>query len=98
MLDPRLFARRDFGTGAAAITVQFLAFFGFIFVVMQYLQCVAGYSLLKAAAAMLPFAAVMVPLARNAPRIAAKFGDHRVGAVGPVLMAAAMGRVRPVAG
>lgn len=91
MLDPRLFARRGFGTGAAAITVQFLAFFGFIFLAMQYLQFVAGYSALKAAAAMLPFAAVMIPLARNAPKVAARFGANRVGAAGLVLMAAAMG-------
>lgn len=90
MLDPRLFARRGFGTGSAAITVQFLAFFGFIFLAMQYLQFVAGYSALKAAAAMLPFAAVMIPLARNAPKVAARFGANRVGAAGLVLMAAAM--------
>lgn len=90
MLDPRLFARRGFGTGAAAITVQFLAFFGFIFVAEQYLQFIAGYSALKAATAMLPFALVMVPLARNAPRIAARFGANRVGAVGLALMAVAM--------
>jgi EmrB/QacA subfamily drug resistance transporter len=90
MLDPRLFVRRGFGTGAAAITVQFLAFFGFIFVAMQYLQFVAGYSPLKAAVAMLPFAAVMIPLARNAPRIAARIGDNRAGALGLVLMAAGM--------
>ena len=90
MLDPRLFARRGFGTGSAAITVQFLAFFGFIFIAEQYLQFVAGYSALKAATAMLPFAVVMIPMARNAPRVAARFGPNRVGAVGLVLMAVAM--------
>ena len=90
MLDPRLFARRGFGTGAAAITVQFFAFFGFIFVAEQYLQFIAGYSALKAAIAMLPFAVVMIPLARNAPRVAVRFGANRVGAVGLVLMAVAM--------
>jgi len=45
---------------------------------------------LKAAAAMLPFAVVMIPLARNAPRIAARIGANRAGAVGLLLMAAAM--------
>lgn len=90
MLDPRLFRLRGFGTGSAAITVQFLAFFGFIFIAMQYLQFVVGYSALKAAAAMLPFAAVMIPLARNAPRIAARIGANRAGAIGLLLMAAAM--------
>jgi EmrB/QacA subfamily drug resistance transporter len=90
MLDPRLFANRAFGSGAATITVQFLAFFGFIFVAMQYLQFVAGYSPLKAAVAMLPFALVMIPMARNAPRAAARFGGNRVGGAGLVVMAAAM--------
>src|SRR5690606_20272939 len=90
MLDPRLFRLRGFGTGSAAITVQFLAFFGFVFIAMQYLQFVVGYSPLEAAAAMLPFAVVMIPLARNAPRIAARIGANRAGAIGLLLMAAAM--------
>jgi len=38
MLDPRLFALRGFGMGSLSITVQFLAAFGFFFVVIQYLQ------------------------------------------------------------
>ena len=37
-----LFARRGFSTGAVAITVQFLAFFGFIFVVVH---CLADFAL-----------------------------------------------------
>ena len=90
MLDPRLFLLRGFGTGSVAITVQFLAFFGFIFIAMQYLQFVAGYSPLEAAAAMLPFAVVMIPLARNAPRIAARIGPNRAGAIGLLLMAVGM--------
>jgi EmrB/QacA subfamily drug resistance transporter len=90
MLDPRLFARRGFGTGSVAITVQFLVFFGFIFVAEQYLQFINGYSALKAATAMLPFAVVMIPMARNAPKVAARFGANRVGAAGLALMAVAM--------
>ena len=90
MLDPRLFLLRGFGAGSASITIQFFAFFGFIFIVMQYLQFVVGYSALGAAVAILPFAVVMIPLSRKGPAIAARLGPNRVGAAGLVLMAAAM--------
>ena len=90
MLDPRLFRLRGFGTGSATITVQFLAFFGFIFIVMQYLQFVVGLSALEAAFAMLPFPVVMIPLSRQAPGIATRVGGNIIGAIGLVLMAVAM--------
>lgn len=90
MLDPRLFLLRGFGTGSLTITVQFMAFFGFVFLAMQYLQLVGGYSPLEAGFAMLPFAVVMMPLARVAPRIADRLGNNRIGAVGLTLMAIAM--------
>jgi EmrB/QacA subfamily drug resistance transporter len=88
MLDPRLFALRGFGMGSLSITVQFLAAFGFFFVVIQYLQYVAGYSPLRTAAAMLPLPVILIPLARAAPRIAARVGLNRVDSGGLLLMAA----------
>jgi EmrB/QacA subfamily drug resistance transporter len=87
MLDPRLFKLRGFGMGSLSITVQFLAAFGFFFVVIQYLQYVAGYTPLRAAAAMLPLPVVLIPLARAAPRIAVRVGLNRVDAGGLALMA-----------
>ena len=54
LLDPRLFRLRGFGTGSLSLTVQFFAAFGFFFIVLQYLQFVAGLSPLEAALAMLP--------------------------------------------
>ena len=87
MLDPRLFRRRGFGTGSLSLTVQFFAAFGFFFVVIQYLQFVAGLSPLEAAAVLLPLPAVMIPLARQAPHIAARYGINRVGATGLTLIA-----------
>src|SRR5213080_430523 len=38
MLDPRNFLRRGFGAGSLSITVQFFAFFGFLFLVLPYLS------------------------------------------------------------
>ena len=48
MLDPRLFRRRGFGAGSLSLTVQFFALFGFLFIALQYLQFVLGYSPLEA--------------------------------------------------
>jgi len=87
MLDPRLFLLRGFGMGSLSITVQFLAAFGFFFVVIQYLQYVAGYAPLHTAAALLPLPAILIPLARSAPKIASRVGLNRVDAGGLLLMA-----------
>ena len=62
--------------------VQFFATFGLFFVVIQYLQFVVGRSPLEAAVALLPLPLVMIPLARNAPRIARRVGFRRLAPVG----------------
>lgn len=90
MLDPRLFRLPGFGTGSLSLTVQFFAAFGFFFIILQYLQFVAGLSPLTAAAVMLPMPLVMIPTARNAPMIAARFGANRAGAAGLSLIAAGL--------
>src|SRR6266536_3308651 len=87
MLDPRNFLRRGFGAGSLSITVQFFAFFGFLFLVLPYLQLVLGYSPLQAAVALLPMAAVVIPLSRFAPRIAGRVGVRVTGPMGLGLMA-----------
>lgn len=86
LLDPRLFLRPAFTAGALSILVQFLAFFGFIFLFLQYLQLVRGYSPLEAAFAMLPLAFGIMPGARIAPRLAAKLGRTRVAGLGLSLL------------
>jgi EmrB/QacA subfamily drug resistance transporter len=87
MLDPRNFLRRGFGAGSLSISVQFFAFFGFLFIALPYLQLVLGYSPLQAAAALLPMAAVVIPLSRFAPKIAARLGVRVTGPIGLGLMA-----------
>ena len=93
MLDPRLFRLRGFGTGALSLTVQFFAAFGFFFIVLQYLQYVAGFSPLEAAIALLPMPLVLIPLARKAPALAARVGVNRTGALGLALIAAGLGAI-----
>ncbi|QLL06958.1 MFS transporter [Mycobacterium vicinigordonae] len=62
LLDIRLFRDPEFGTGAAAITVVFLATFALFFLVVQYLQQVRGYSALSAALALSPMALPLLSL------------------------------------
>jgi EmrB/QacA subfamily drug resistance transporter len=89
LLDPRLFTNRLFSAGTLTLTGQFLAAFGFFFVAIQYLQFVTGRSPLEAAIAILPLPLILLPVARNAPRIAARFGFRRVTPVG--LLSSAVG-------
>jgi len=90
MLDPRVFARRGLAAGSLTVFVQFFGLFGFIFIVLQYLQLIRGDSGLVSALAMLPMAAAMQPAARLAPALAARFGARAISAVGLALIAAAL--------
>lgn len=62
LLDIRLFGNPYFGTGAATITMVFLATFALFFLVVQYLQQVKGYSALLAALALSPMAIPLLTL------------------------------------
>ena len=90
MLDPRLFRNRSFSAGSLTVLVQFFATFGLFFVVIQYLQFVVGRSPLEAAVALLPLPLVMIPLARNAPRIARRVGFRRLAPLGLALTASGL--------
>src|SRR6516164_2286403 len=54
LLDVRLFAVPAFATGAATITVFFLSMFGYMFLLMQYMQLILGYSPTKTAFGLSP--------------------------------------------
>jgi len=87
LLDPRLFRLPGFGAGTASIALQFFAFFGFVFVILQYIQFVLGYSPLEAGLALAPMALVMMALSPRVPRLLQRFGPARVGPVGLLVMA-----------
>ncbi len=86
MLDPRLFRLRGLSAGSLTIAVQFFAAFGFFFAIIQYLQYVTGRSPLEAAVALLPMPFVLIPVARSAPRVAARIGFRRTAPVGLLSM------------
>src|SRR3954451_11769846 len=87
MLDPRLFALRGFTAGSLSVFVQFFAAFGVIFVLLQFLQLVLGYSTLAAGAALAPMAVVMILVAPRVPRLVERVGVRPVGPTGLALMA-----------
>lgn len=91
LLDPRLLRLPGFGAGTASILIQFFAFFGFVFVLLQYLQFVLGYSPLAAGLALAPMAVLMMGISPRVPRLLERFGPARVGPVGLLLMAAGFG-------
>ncbi|MBJ8343115.1 MFS transporter [Antrihabitans sp. YC2-6] len=90
LLDPRLFRNRGFSTSAASITVQFAAFFGFVFLMMQYLQLVAGLRPIVAAVCMLPMAAGLMGSSRNAHHVTSKLGHVKTCVLGLTLIVVAM--------
>jgi EmrB/QacA subfamily drug resistance transporter len=87
LLDPRLFRLPGFGAGTLSITAQFFAFFGFIFVILQYVQFVLGYSPLVAGLALAPIAILMMGLSPRVPRLLDHFGPARVAPLGLLSMA-----------
>lgn len=90
MLDPRLFRKPVFAAGSLSVTLQFLAFFGFVLVLMQYLQLVRGDSPLLAAVSVLPTAAGMIPATRLSPLLGRRLGVRPVWTAGLVLIAVGM--------
>ncbi|MEO9220530.1 MAG: MFS transporter, partial [Mycobacteriaceae bacterium] len=91
MLDPRLFTYRAFAAGTLSITMQFFAFFGFIFLILQYLQLALGQSAIVAAASLVPVALGLMPGARVlAPRLVPRLGTRVVCTIGLFVAAAAL--------
>ncbi len=86
LLDPRLFRFAGFSAGTVSVAAQFFAFFGFIFVVLQYVQLVLGYTPLQAGLALTPMALLMMGLSPRVPRLLGRFGPARVGSSGLLSM------------
>jgi len=96
MLDPRHFRNRGLSAGSVSIFIQFFAFFGFTFVVLQYLQGVRADSPLKAALLVLPLSAAMMPTAKITPKLTARFGARTVCVAGLVLVAVGLAVISQV--
>lgn len=86
MLDMRFFENPRFSAASGAITLVFLALFGTLFLLTQYLQAVLGYSTVKAGAVLLPQAAVLMVFAPLSNVWVQRFGNKRVVATGMTIV------------
>ncbi|MCV7320174.1 MFS transporter [Mycolicibacterium confluentis] len=86
LLDVRLFADTQFATGAASVTVLFLALFGFFFVIIQHVQLIMGYSALMTAFAISPLSVPMLALSATSFWFVPKLGLRLVVFLGLMLI------------
>jgi EmrB/QacA subfamily drug resistance transporter len=90
MLDIRVFENPRFSAASGAVTLTFLALFGTLFLLTQYLQSVLGYSTLKAGAILVPQALLIMTAAPLSSVWVQRFGNKRVVAVGLTIVATSM--------
>jgi EmrB/QacA subfamily drug resistance transporter len=91
LLDPRVFRLRTLSAGSLSIFIQFFAFFGFTFGMIQFLQGVRGDSPLIASVSVLPLGLTLIPISRVTPRLAERFGRRAVCVAGLIFMAIGLG-------
>jgi EmrB/QacA subfamily drug resistance transporter len=87
MVDLRIFANARFSAASLAVTMIFLALFGWLFLFTQQLQFVLGYDALQAGVRALPFAFTIGAVSQPAARLAARFGTKAVVTAGLCVMA-----------
>lgn len=82
MLEIGFFKNRTFSGASLAITLVFFAMFGSMYFLTQYLQFVLGYSAMKAGAALIPAAGMMMLVAPNSARLTRYLGTRTTVALG----------------
>ncbi len=90
LLDVRLFRNRALASGSLNLLIVFAVMFALFLVLVQFLQAVLGYSALRAAASLLPMAALLMPLSSTAPRIAQRTGTRPLLLGGTTTVAAGL--------
>jgi MFS family permease len=86
MVDLRIFRNARFSAASFAITMVFLALFGWLFLFTQQLQFVLGYNALAAGVRALPFALTVGIVTPLAAPLAARFGAKLVVTAGLAVM------------
>ncbi len=82
MLNIEFFKNPRFSAASSGLMLIFFAMFGATFLLTQYLQFVMGYSPLRAGTALLPWAAIMLPVAPLSARLAERYGTKLVVGAG----------------
>ena len=90
MLPLSLFTYRQFTAANAATLAVYAALAGMMFLLVIYLQQVAGYSALAAGAALLPITALMLLFSARAGALSERIGPRWPMTAGPLIMAAGM--------
>ncbi|HEY8475134.1 MAG TPA: DHA2 family efflux MFS transporter permease subunit [Natronosporangium sp.] len=90
MLPLSLFASRQFTGANVATLAVYAALSGMMFLVVIFLQEVAGYSALEAGAALLPVTALMLLFSARAGALAERIGPRWPMTFGPLIMAVGM--------
>jgi EmrB/QacA subfamily drug resistance transporter len=86
LIDVRVFRYRAFSAASSAIGLTFLALFGSLFALTQYLQLVHGYSPLSAGVRALPFAAAVMATAPLSSMLVARLGIRVIVPAGLIAM------------
>jgi EmrB/QacA subfamily drug resistance transporter len=90
MLPLSLFASRQFTAANAATLAVYAALAGMMFLLVIYLQEVAGYSAIAAGSALLPVTVLMLLFSARAGALAERIGPRWPMTVGPLVMAGGM--------
>ncbi len=86
LIDVRVFRNRAFSAASGAIGLTFLALFGSLFGLTQYLQLVHGYTPLSAGLRALPFAAAVMVTAPLSSKLVTRLGVRAIVPAGLTLM------------
>ncbi len=87
MLDMSYFRNPAFSTGTGGMMLVFLGMYGVMFLVIQHLELILGYSPLSTAIRVLPMTPIMMVVAPLTPRLTTRFGANRTVALGMLLVA-----------
>jgi EmrB/QacA subfamily drug resistance transporter len=82
MLNLQVFENPRFSAASLGIMLIFFAMFGSTFLLTQYLQSIMGFSALRAGAALLPWAAIMLVVAPLSARLSERIGTKLVVGTG----------------
>lgn len=90
LVDLRMLRQRTFGAANASMLLLGVGFFGSLFLGVQYLTVVEGYSVLRAALAITPLPATIAVVAPVSGRLSDRFGPRGVVPVGLLVFGLAL--------
>ncbi len=90
LLDPRLFTNRGFSMGSLSVMLQFFGQFGFIFVGLQFLQFVYGFTPWEAVLKLLLVPFIVLPMSRVAGVLSKTIPQKYLGSFGLTILGIGM--------